>query len=395
LEYPRIQAAGILGVAAGTGVGLLLARDPPAARDVLASDLATFVGAQMGAGLGDLLDLSLPEDRNLRAPLSLGGGAALLGASLLASRSGLTLPDPLTTWIDLGHGAWIGAWAPLLFSDHPEESQVGGGLRMGLGAGYLAAVALSPHVESSPRSASLQVGGMLAGNALGAGIPLALGAQEPARLVVGPMLAGGIGWGVFGAHVSEGKDTVPVGYALTAGGAGTLIAAGLAPFVELEPSESVLVASAGAWGSWYGAWAGTLFDLPSDAHWGLTLGAGNAFLVGSSLLVATSWHPTWGDVLRIDGLGLLGGSMGALAGVITSPDLDAVALGSLLGSTAGLAAGALLPGDGRARRTSGGGVLGILPEFALPFSTHVSASPWVDVEGRPGAWLQLDVTPGA
>jgi hypothetical protein len=301
-------------------------------------------------------------------------------------------------------------------------------MRLGLGAGYLAGVVLSPYVNLYPRSVGLQLGGMAAGNALGAGIPLALGYGEEARWVVAPMLAGsvagqvaglalaptyevsgsdallmgtietwalyqGLGWGLFvNLSDSDLEDGQGFGMGLAIAGGGTIVAGTLAPLVDFTPAEAALVGSGAAWGTWYGAWGGHLAGLSPEQHWLTTLVAGNAGLAGTAAIAGAGWDPGWRQVGLIDSAGLLGGTVGAMAGVIASPNTETVAAGSLVGSTAGLVAGAVLArkvGPGSTERSHA--LLIPLPRVDLPFRARVSAAPWLDEEGGTGALLSLDV----
>ena len=425
-EWERITASAVLGSAAGTAVGGLM-KSPPAARSTLLVDVTTFSGWQVGAGIADLAELDLDHDRNLRAGMGLLGGGAFMVGGALAAQQDLQV-DPGLVGMSVGHASWIGMWSPLLLTDDPSPQQVLGGLRLGVGAGTVAGLLLSPHVELSPKSVVLQLGGAGAGAAVGAGVPMALGLDQHPRGVVGPMLLGGVagqvlgaavapryeltpsdamlmgtlqtwalyqgmGWGMFIEQVSpDVDDSQAGGMGLAITGVGTLVAGAMGPLTEFSTAESALVGSGGGWGTWYGAWGGQLAGLSPEQHWGATLVAGNLGLVGTAAVASGDWDPDWRTVGLVDSMGLLGGAVGAMVGVIASPDLDSVAAGSLLGSTGGLVGGVLITRttQGRGLALPRGPVL-FLPHLDLPFRARVSAAPWMAESGEPGAMVSLSL----
>jgi hypothetical protein len=425
-EWERIAASAVLGSAAGTAVGGLM-KSPPPARSMLLVDVSTFSGWQMGAGIADIAELDPDHDRNLRAGMSLlGGGAFMVGGALAAGQD--TQVDPGLVGMSLGHASWIGLWTPLLLTDEPSPQQVLGGMRLGLGAGTVAGLLLSPHVELTPKSVGLQLGGAGAGAAVGAGVPLALGFDEHPRAIVGPMLLGGVagqalgaavapryeltpsdtllmgtietwalyqgvGWGMFIQQANPSmEESQSGGMGLAIAGTGTLMAGAMGPLTEFSPAESIMVGSGGVWGTWYGAWGGELVGLNPEQHWAATLITGNLGLVGTAALASGDWDPDWRTVGLVDSMGLLGGAVGAMAGVIASPDLDGVAAGSLLGSSAGLVGGVLVSRNTQGRRPRVPRTpLLFLPHLDLPFRTRVSAAPWVAENGDPGAMVSLSL----
>lgn len=425
-EHDRIVLAGVLGTMAGTGLGVALMPVAPDRHFTWSMDIGALIGWQTAAAANDLVGLSLPEHRQLRAGVSLAGATAM-GATMYALRaSGAQRPSGSLSAIGLAHGTWLGLWSPYLVTDNPESRHVWAGLRMGLGTGYIATQALAPLVDPSGKSVALQLTGIAAGNALGAGIPMALG-HDPAfspRPVVLPMLAGGvagqalgaavspywevssndallmsmlglwtgyqaIGWGYYGSYW-PGSPSIRLGTALTAAGSGTLLTMGLAPLVEVEAAEAILIGTSGGWGTWYGGWIGHLLRMDPRAHWVTTLSAGNAALLGTAMLSAGPLQASWADVGVVNGLAALGGASGALVGVVASPDVDTVATAGLIGTTLGLGAGIAL-----AARSSGGDGAAFLPEIPmverLPVDPMLQVQPWADEEGNPGVWVELTV----
>lgn len=420
-ETERILAAGAAGGAAGTVLGVLVPAPEPGT--MLLADTGLLAGWQAAAGASSLAGLTLPEDRALRAPLALGGGAAFFGTALLARHLGSPLPDGPALALGLGHGAWLGLWTPYLFEPDPAPERFLSGLQVGLGAGWLGTLAVAP-LTPSRQSVALQSTGIGVGQALGAGIPLALGAGDTPSHVVGPMMAAGIvgqalgatvaphydldpdqaftlatletwtafqaaGWATWGWSDDEDRGLAPWGYALTAVGAGTVTSMVAAPLLPARPAGTLMGVSGGAWGAWFGACGSHLAGVDTPTSWNVTLNAGNGALLATTVATSTFWRPAWKDVAVVDGAGVIGGALGAMVGVIASPEEDAVVVGAVAGSAAGLVTGALvgLPLEG-ADRLDGG--LPRLPRVRLPFQTRFSLAPWTDREGQPGAWIQVE-----
>ena len=351
--------------------------------------------------------------------------AAFSGLGMLANRLEQR-PSPAQTGLSLAHGAWIGAWSPLLFTDTPEPSQLTGALRLGLGAGYgstLLMAALSDN-DPSATSSGLQVAGWAGATALGAGIPLAIGDYQRKSAVVGPMLISGIGgqalgaalaphydlsrndnvllgtvgawttyqavgWGVYGSLSGQQTERA-FGHSLVAAGAGTLATVGLTPVIDLDPAGSVMLLSSGGWGTWYGAWSSQLADSDPDARLLTTLSTGNVALLASGVAQAAGWQPTWSDVAAIDGLGLIGAAGGGLAGVVLlyDPDnADPLVASTMVGSTLGLAGGAVWAAvhDGPDPK------LNVGRGRIFQWSPSVSATPLQDDDGSTGAMVTVNL----
>ena len=417
----RIHAAGLAGSMAGVGVGMLA--KAPAAGSMLHFDVATGIGSLAGGGISDAADLYNPQDRQLRAGINMGGAAAFSGVAVAHTALGGQSPNAAAWSLSLGHGAWIGAMSPYMFSDNPDTRQITGGLRAGAGLGYASALALSAIGNPDAKSTTLQSIGIVAGNALGAGVPLSLGNEGHASAVVTPALLGGIGGQVLGAVIAPHYDlssddafllgtlgawtgfqtagwvtyasatsdlsSKPLGYGLTAGGGGTLLAMGLAPLVDVPASGSIMMMSGGGWGTWYGGWGAQLAaDGDADRAWLAMTASGNGGLIGVAALEAAGWQPTWGDVGKIDGMGLLGSAAGGLVGVIflyEEDNWDPLIASTLAGTSVGLVGGSLL-----AAKTRGGSTKA--PSFDIgrtAWTPRLDARPWMSDDGEPGAWVEL------
>ena len=104
---------------------------------------------------------------------------------------------------------------------------------------------------------------------------------------------------------------------------------------------------------------------------------------------------TWQDVATINGYGMLGTATGGLVGVIALYDEDdwsPMATSTLVGTTVGLGVGSVLS----ARNDHASDVASTsLPDIDLGRSRwqpNVSARPWMDDDGNPGAWVELSLT---
>lgn len=420
----RVQAAQLAGTMGGIGLAIVRGPHVRTVGSNLHLDVATLAGWQTAAGISDLAGLDPARDVQLRSGLALAGGLGFLGtAAVLGPR--LETPTANATWLALGDAAWLGAWTPYLFADEPTEAQLTGGLRLGIGAGYLGTVALAALGQPSSRSVGLQAIGASAGSALGAGVPLALGGEGPARAVVGPMLAVGAGgqlagalvaphyevsdddryllgtlaawtgyqtagWSVYASAVGPDAGTRPAGYALTAGGAGTLLTMASAPLLDVRPATSFQLLASGGWGTWFGGFASELADLEKDEQWLVTLAAGDAAIVGTAVAAAAGFDPTWSDIGITNGVGAMGAAAGGLLGVVflyEEDDLDPLVLSTLGGSAVGLALGGVL-----AARSDGGAHDLALPAFwRMGLDPSFAVRPWTDDEDRPGVWVELRV----
>ena len=426
-ETKRILAFGAIGGIAGTGAGLAAGGLEVAPSTWYGASLGTAAGWSIGAGTASLLQYE-GQERQARAGIGLGVGTGLGAAAFAAHHLGQPLPPPALAGLNMAQGTWVGGWAPFIALEEPGHLHRTGGMAVGLGAGYAVAAATSPLFQVDGKLLGLQGLGFATGTAIGAGIPLSTGIEAHPRGMVLPMLIGGvaghvggsllapsyqlqqadayflpllqgwavyqtIGWAIYGDQAATGRQAA--GFALTAAGVGTAAAWTVPAVVDLSPPQTVLAFSGSLWGTWYGAWGAYLTQVPAGRRLAPTLVAGNIGLIGAALPEAFGWRPSWAQVGVINGGGALGAGLGALVGVLASPDAATIGTASLIGTTAGfvgggLAASKLDDGDGASAAAL------VLPQPAwaahLPFRTSLSATPWQDDEGELGAWVQADLT---
>lgn len=420
----REQVAELAGTLTGAGVALWRADKARSVASNLHLDLATLIGWQTAAGVSDIAALDPKDDRQVRAGIGLAGGLGFYGLAAGLSPH-LEAPTPQTVTLALLDGVWLGAWSPYLFTDRPTTLQTSGGLRLGLGAAYLGGVALSGiGTQPSWRSVGLQTTGLAAGSALGAGIPLAIGGDGTVSEVVGPMLGGAlagqvlgamvsprydlspddaylmstlgawtayqtVGWGILAGQTQEG-GTRPLGYALTAGGAGTLLTMVAGPAIDVPPPASFQLLASGGWGTWFAGWGANLADLDAEDQLLVTLAGGDAAIVGTAVAEAAGLRPTWSDLGIVNGVGAVGAGLGGLVGVVflyDENDLDTtVVVPAVAGSAVGLVTGTVLAAmdDGGSR-----GALALPTLRGIDLRPSLSVRPWADEERRPGVFVEL------
>ena len=427
----RIRASGLAGSMAGIGIGIAKGDKAAPLGHQAHFVMATGIGWVAGHGIGDLARLDRQEDRRARGGIETGMSLCLGAASLAFNHSGKEGPKPGTIALSMADGAWFGGWAPFLFDDAPTSQQAWGGAELGTGLGYATAITMAVAGQPSPASAGLQAIGLAAGSSLGAGIPLLTGEEGKTRAVVGPMLLGGaagqvlgaavaphykiepndrlllttleswtayqaVGWSVF-ARQTGATNAQSVGYALTAGGAGTLASMALIPALDVSPEGSVMLLSGGAWGTWFGAWGSQMAHGDADGLWLASLSAGDGALLATAIGQGIGWKPTWKQTASINGFGLLGAAAGGLLGAIAlydPNDWTPVSASIVAGSGAGLIAGGIIGSMGGHKGKAQSQLLAPIDHLTakLPFDTQIQALPWSDEGGSPGVWLQVDLS---
>ncbi len=418
-----------LGDLAGVGAAIALHGRSPDVSTSIGFTLAGASGWQLAAGIGDLAGWTDEEQPRQRAALELALGAGL-GAGLGAAHH-LDLwepPDPTWAAVGLAEGTWFGIWLPWALHHQPTATQRVGVARISLAAGYLASVGVSPFLDPDPKLLALQGWGFTVGSLIGAGIPLMNPEEAWPRQAVIPMLAAGlagqvaatpvasryqlrpedsvlaamlmgwtgyqmVGWGLMAEGQDLGQRRTS-GLVLSTAGVGTLVSFGLPALIDPSPRQSVMILSAGTWGTWYGAWGSYLLGANSAQTWTATLSTGDVALLGMAGATAFGFDPSWAQLGIVNAAGAAGAGFGALVGVLASPEPRTVSFASLVGTTLGLAGGTVLsavrfPNDGGA--TSSWVWPGLrrprltrLPVHVLPL-----AAPWVSEEGDVGVLVQL------
>ena len=422
--YERAHAAALAGSIAGAGAGLLTLDSAPDLLRTGSIDLAAGVGFLAATGVSDMAGLSNRRDRQERAAVALTGTALMTTVGVLAARGEHPLPSPPTLGLAMAQGAWIGAMSPYIFDETPSGRT---GLRLGVGLGYGVALATSGLGNPTPRSIGLQAMGAAAGNALGAGIPLSMDWDGHARGVVLPALAGGLAGQALGAAIAPHADLSPnqvytlsvmqmwtagnaagwtayasqsgpsgraAGYGLATLGAGTLATMGLAPVIDIEPSSSTLMLTSGGWGTLVGVTGGAALGLKQDEQWLSGMLVGDAALIGVGAVAAAGIEPSWGDVGTINGMGALGAAGGGLTGVIFLYDEDdwRPMMGAVaVGTTAGLATGAVLAATSKDRGPDLSLQLPSLRSRTTTYEPRLSLQPMSDQDGNLGGMVQLNV----
>jgi hypothetical protein len=332
------------GESVGMAMGVLGARkwDWTGSQILLANSLVLGAG-MVGAG-GRML--AQPGEPLRVSPLVGYGTAPAMIASAILSRYLQLSKNDLSMVAAAGAtGAWSAgllAWG-LDGSSATRGDRLRGGALVGLGAGYLAAAALSPWVDVPPSRTWSAAAGLFAGNLLGVGSYMIAEPDQITRRAL---------WGSVG------------GLAL---GVGSFVAY---PYLRLGWQAPIMSAAGAAYGA--GAWG--LAMAASDNHstprlQGGVLALGTASsIVG--LLASGSFTPGAADYAVTMTSAAMGASAGIGAAKLATKTTGAGELaGTLAGSALGLAAGATfshyaqlrIPDAGAAAMGAGyGGLVGAL-----------------------------------
>ncbi|MFT5682026.1 MAG: hypothetical protein ACI8RZ_002944 [Myxococcota bacterium] len=268
-------------------------------------------------------------------------------------------------------GGWLGSVAPVALE---RTDNIGGIVQTAIPTAMLAASAVSQTVEIPAGRILAADFGFGAGNLLGVGLPLLLVESPDGTLVTQGVLAGGlVGLVAGGALSSEvafsGGDASLTGVGtalltaesaalsyvlsektgfdreggliLTTAGA-SLAGLGLASqFVDVEPSEPLLVASAAGWGVFYGGLIPVALGLegqPEDLVLAVTV-TSDLFMAAAAISQtdAIDLSPRATILPQLGGVG--GAVIGTLGTALFVPDPQSVTAGALVGSMAGVAVG--------------------------------------------------------
>jgi len=379
-----IMSFGLLGEAIGLGATFLTRRlhhYSPA--DVALMNLGVLAGGLAGAGTVLLaLDTDGPNEPYLAAAL---GGSALLyvAAAALTRDLHLSLGDVALVGFSTIEAGWLGAWLPVAVAGGDATGgRVGGGLMLGAGLGFIAAVAAAQAVEASP--ATVRSSFLLAvyGSFLGAGVPLLFQGstidQVSISMLVGGVVGAGLGllggedirfrgqhasflglgtaWGLWQglgwASWAAARGTVDGGQ--VAGGAfvglagGAMLGLAFSHLVPLSPWDAVALGAGGGWGAWIGAWGGAYLvsapgsttDPANTLLYALVLSDIGLAAVGVLLTPALGINPVAIGLTSLGGLA--GAALGSLAVALVAQEARPIILGNLIGTGAGLLGGAIL-----------------------------------------------------
>ena len=425
----------VAGTGVGAGVGAWVMSHDPAAADVLEVDLAGYTGSQIAWGVSRLalgpddfgpdpwLDpngdrtyrLELARRDRVRTGATLIGVVAGLGVGAAARGAWDLQPgDALLAGVIAGESAWIGGWMPTAIDpDANPDGHVHTALHAGLAVGLLATALDGP---TPARRGAVAAYGGVAGNLLGAGLPM-LSARPPSdQTTAQVMLPLGAAGTIAGALLSERLDPdggdwamigvgVPLataqaaaigavldakgqirgsqvpGIAVTTAGASSFVLMGIAPLVDPEPADMALLGAAAAWGTWYGGLTQVALDLDLQRGDDVLLGmvTADAFLIGGGVLISpmVDLDPKLTLGAQLGGVG--GATLGALGAGLASNDAQTAAAGAVIGSTVGLAGGAAVTWFVRQKR--GPSVATGLSRPRLPGVWTPTAEPTVRPDG--------------
>ncbi|MCP4918170.1 MAG: hypothetical protein GY913_14755 [Proteobacteria bacterium] len=425
-----------LGTGAGTGLGLArISKYDADPLDVMESNLAGAVGMQIGFGVADMaID---DGDRWDCEPWEGGNGCdpyrtwyrsryaiGLAGTGLGLGLAGLTRTQWDPHYQDHGYAAIVAAesaWAAgWIWDTGSRKSDVGPLLRTTAATSF-AATEVFAHYR--PRTLSQDAGalyGAVAGNMLGAGIPLLAGADNSKEIVpamvpagavgmvggtllaprmeldIGDMTMIGIGVPVFtaqgaayGAYLERRRVLQGDQYAglvlLTSSGS-SLALTGLAQGASPRPMDMLALGSASAWGAWYGVMTPIALELDGPSETLLLTGAAtsDAFLFGTA--AALYGFEVDSSRLFVPQLGAVAGAtLGSLGVALVDSQGDDIAKGALIGSVVGFAGGGVAEAL-RPRKEKN--LTGFRPRLDVPGQFGFAAAP-TTLDGDMAVYAQL------
>jgi hypothetical protein len=438
-----------LGVSGGAALGVVVALRRPDEWDVIETDVATYLGSAMALALVDVAAYRPPPEfsddpgfepidwyqteyvkwhranARLRAGATLAGlGAGLLSGIAVNRHWDLDWADGAFAGLVAAEAAWVGNFWPAAFGI--DDGDMKGTIRLPLHVSVAGALVLA-ELKAIPVGASVTGAYMMvAGNALGAGLPMLADRDDeeaiarvmvPVGIVataagvagsgwvhpeVGDWTMIGIGVPIAAANAriiadyayQEGRlsNTRSAGVVFTTSGAAATGLLVLGRFVEPDPADMLLLGSAGVWGGFFGS----MVPFAARADWQAHQFALSGLVVGDVLVGATAVAS-----LRDGGLeardtvfmqmgGLTGATIGALGGAMFSEDSEDVALGSVIGASVGLGAGTLV---GTVFSSSGAPRFRT-PQFRglrLPGTWAPVAAPTI-IDGKAGVYVSLSAT---
>ncbi|MCK6521475.1 hypothetical protein L6R49_08530 [Myxococcota bacterium] len=436
-----------VGVGAGAVMGFRRFKVDPTVSDVVEGAIGAHFGQQLAFGVHDLIlpepeypgyydyddaevaAWTLERERWFQRRVGVAmGGLVVGGAASALSRDVWDLgpKDALLGGVLGAEGAWIGGWLPVAFDG---DSQAGAA-RVGWVAGTAGGLILAELHPPSTQQSFFTAYGAAAGNAVGAGIPMLVGTRKD-RVVARSMLPVGalgaaagyltadrlsvmggdgallyIGVPILFAHnaaLSYGLDDLTAldysqadGLLLASTGVGAIGLAALGAATDPSASQVALVASAGAWGAWYGVLTPIALDLetPSGALMLSGVGLADGLMAATALaqLPAIGLKPRSTLAPQLFAVG--GATLGALGVALATDSGQAIAGGALIGASLGFGGGTIFQlsrehDPGRARQAA---LLLPRPDLRrLPGHWSPSLAPTVMEDGAPGLALGLSV----
>lgn len=288
----------------------------------MSRQLYVDVGGFASAAMAGAILTWLPASNKALPPIGFVSAAALGG--LVGSR--LSIPS-----LDLNDddaplllsapviGAWVAPWTAYAIEPRGPGERIGGWILMGAGGGWFAGLVLADRLENSVDAVATGDAFGIYGTALGLGLPLALASDTkiPRSLRAGSMVAGGV----------------------TGFGLGAIVAKDL----TLKPASHVLILGSTAFGAFQGA-GFSAYNHQSKVRyegWGLIGGT----LGGAAGLVTTQYYDITPSIASAV---LAGEGLGAWFSVIGGDRLHYegrdILLAALIGTDVGLVGTVLLVG---------------------------------------------------
>lgn len=434
----KAAAIRAVGTIAGAGIGLntMNTRDPDP-HDVVGSNIAGVGAMQVGMGI---VDMTLEQGQTdcyaweggqsncdvykrwyrSRYAAGLAGSAVGLGTTTLVREQW----DPsFRHHVFSGLFAVESTWATMWLHEQSKTSAIPEDalFRTTAAGSVLIGEGLAHGLDIQTHQNLGAIYGILAGNALGAGLPMAFGATEGSiqkTMIPVGIVGTAAGVGLAGRAKFEPGDVTLItagtpiltaqvaaygGYAnaTTPGFNGEQVAgmalttaalssAGLGLISQKTSPKSLdvgVIATSAAWGTWFGVLTPIAMELDGDSSTLLLTGAATsqAFMVGTAGVIYGL------DVqsrrLLVPQLGAVGGaSLGSLGASLANP--EHAAKGAVIGSVVGFAGGAIFELN-RSPQLTERSFTPRRPHLRIPGQFGFAAAPTA-LDGETGVWLQLD-----
>lgn len=435
-----------VGVSAGAWLGYRAMENDPAWGDVLETNVAGILGATTALSIHSLATAARDSHREqsmemlseaARERLSevdyrrrdrevgltlLAGSAAGLGVG--TALQGAWEPDS----VDLGAsvlGAFVVSDAFGIvekFEPFDRHFYEGEWRTVGSNLGLIGGLTAAHHLDSDWNMVGLSAGYSAIGKVAGHGLGELLRLEDRALVSTPLSLAGTIGGAVAAGSLRPGQDdlaAVSLGTAVvtanvgvlnekllamnavkapTADGSTLLVGAATAGGLlaasngfQVEPDRSLFVTTGAGWGVYYGSLAQLMIpgELEFEDAALITVGVMDLGIGAAAYLTSDAGGVDPRDTFVPQLIGVAGGTLGALGVMLANASPEAIAAGALLGSTAGLAGGAMVgPKLKRQQKPRTKASLGI----DAPGVWSFLALPSVNADGSLGGNVQLNVT---